>query len=274
MTDFLEHQPITPSQPLRQGDILESTKSSPNRWQRHLLVITADCDFAHEKHNGRVTCVPLLSTEEYLSEIQIPRLRERQVAKLLDCLAKLMLRSHPNMTLTRLREWVSEEDAERIIETLSVRPNDIQVAKRAIDAIKLLDAKPSTFEDAVTSLIEAKLVGPNPPKPENAKKEISSALRDAMLRPPGDALFLSPIAPEYENGHFAYLRHLEQLPQAQIAIGPLHRAAQYRRILRLRDRYTLALTQQFGLVFMSIGLPCEYEELRSFHSEMLGEKFT
>jgi hypothetical protein len=47
----------------------------------------------------------------------------------------------------------------------------------------------------------------------------------------------------------------------------------YRRISHLRDRYIHALVQRFALVFMAIGLPKEYEEIRDLHSDILGEKY-
>ena len=79
--DFVEYCNISGLEPLRQGDVLESVDGKPSMWQRHLLVITADCDFAHSKHQGRVTCIPILTTDEYFLEMAVPRLRNRLVKK-------------------------------------------------------------------------------------------------------------------------------------------------------------------------------------------------
>lgn len=51
--------------PLRQGDVLEASDPAASVWTRHLMIITADCDFANSKNAGRVTCVPLLAADEY-----------------------------------------------------------------------------------------------------------------------------------------------------------------------------------------------------------------
>lgn len=274
MAGFVEYRHIGTSDPLRQGDILESADGSASRWQRNLVVITADCDFANDKHHGRVTCVPLLAAEEYLAEMQIPRLRERLVKKPLESLRSLVAESpHPDVSAERLREWALEQDAEVIIQMLEIPEGKTALGLQAVAAIKLIDSNPISFNDAITSLIEGQLVGPNPPKAENARKSVLQPLCDVYARPPGDALFLSSIGPSHEDGYFAYLRHFEQIAQSDIATAPLHRTAQYRRIARLQDRFILALVQQFGMVFMSIGLPPEYEEIRDLHSETLGERF-
>ncbi len=56
-----------------------------------------------------------------------------------------------------------------------------------------------------------------------------------------------------------------------IALGPARRAMEYRRISRLEDRYTHALVQRFAMVFLSIGLPRDYEEMRDLHAESIEE---
>lgn len=271
---FVEYREIGSSDPLRQGDVLESVDESATKWKRNLLVITADCDFANAKNQGRVTCVPLLSAEEYLAEMQFPRIRERLVKKPLDSLQAAVITSpHPDVSRSRLREWVSEEDAVTIVSQLGVDLTQKDIALRAIASIRLLDMLPESFDEAVQALIECQLVGPAPPKRENARRNVMQALCETYTQPPGDALFLSSIGPAHEDGYFAYLRHLEQVWQGDISIRPLHRSAQYRRIARLQDRFTHAVVQRFGMVFMSIGLPKEYEEIRNLHSEILGDRF-
>jgi hypothetical protein len=69
------------------------------------------------------------------------------------------------------------------------------------------------------------------------------------------------------------LRHLELLWEPEIAVGPTRVEHRFRRIAHLQDRYTHAMVQRFALVFMSIGLPREYEEVRDLHSELMGESY-
>lgn len=272
---FAEYRKVRVADPLRQGDVLEAVDAEASMWQRNLVVITADCDFAYAKHQGRVTCVPLLAAEEYLREMQIPKIRERLVKQPLKVMRQILSKpGMPNISDRRLREWASEEAPEDVVLRLGLEPADAQQATAALEAICMIDVSASGFKEGVDSLVEAQLVGANPPKRETAVKQVLNSLRDAYARPPGDALFLSAIAPGHDAGYFAYLRHIEQVRESEISLGPSRRDVRYRRISHIRDRFAHALIQRFAMVFMSIGLPEQYEDLRDLYSEMLGDNFT
>lgn len=272
---FAEYREVGVADPLRQGDVLEAVDAEASMWQRNLVVITADCDFAYAKHQGRVTCVPLLAAEEYLREMQIPKIRERLVKQPLKEMRQILSKpGMPNISDRRLREWASEEAPEDVVMRLGLEPADAQEATAALEAICMIDVSASGFKEGVDSLVEAQLIGAKPPKRETAVKQVVNSLRDAYARTPGDALFLSAIAPGHDGGYFAYLRHIEQVREPEISLGPSRRDVRYRRISRMGDRFAHALVQRFAMVFMSIGLPEQYEDLRDLYSEMLGDNFT
>jgi hypothetical protein len=272
---FAEYREVSVTDPLRQGDVLEAVDSAASMWQRHLLVITADCDFAHDKHRGRVTSVPLLRADEYLLELQVPRLREKYIAtKLLPAIRRVLANlGTPNVSDDRLRAWPLEAETIEIVATLGLTSSDAEVATAAFEALRLLAQPCASLDDAVQSLVAAQVAGPNPQGRSNIVRAISEGLKGPYSQPPGDALFISALAPNHDAGYFAYLRHLEQVWQPDIAIGPTKNEVRYRRIARLEDRYIHAMVQRFALVFMSIGLPKEYEEIRDLHSELLGENY-
>jgi hypothetical protein len=271
---FAECREVGVVDPLQQGDVLEAVDTAASMWQRHLLVMTADCDLAYAKHQGRVTCVPLLAAEEYLSEIQLPKIRERLVKQPLKEMRQILSKpGAPNVSDRRLREWASEEAPADIVIRLDLKQSDAQHATAALEAIRMIDAATPDFKEGVDSLVEAQLVGVSPPKRETAVKQVVNGLREPYARPPGDALFLTAIAPGQDTGYFAYLRHIEQVRESEISLGPSRRQVRYRRISRMRDRFAHALVQRFGMVFMSIGLPPEYEDLRDLYAEMLGDNF-
>ncbi|MFD9892676.1 hypothetical protein ACFWY9_25315 [Amycolatopsis sp. NPDC059027] len=271
---FAEYRDISVTDPLRQGDVLEAVDPSASKWQRHLVVITADCDFAHDKHRGRVTCVPLLTAPDYLLEMQIPRIRERFMAKVVGALRKTLPADNgANISDERLRAWPCETDPSEIITALGLDGRDADTAKAALDSIRLISQPTGTLDEAVELVVASYLAAPSAPKRENVVRQITEALKGSYSHPPGDALFLSAVAPKHHLGYFVYLRHLEQVWQPAIATGPTRSAVSYRRISRLQDRYIHALVQRFALVFMSIGLPTEYEEIRDLHAEFLGETY-
>jgi hypothetical protein len=271
----VEYRNVSVSEPLRQGDVLEAVDATASMWRRHLFVITADCDFAHHKHQGRVTCIPLLTADEYHLEMRFPRLRDNLVKKPLTELQNILKRTEgPNVSEQRLRTWARTADADTIITSLSLESTDAEAARRALECLRMIDSHVDNLDAAASALIEAQMCGPQPPKLENAVRNVVSPLREAYARPPGDAFFLSAFAPEHDVGYFAYLRHLEQVWEPEIATGPAHREVSYRRIARLQDRFIHALILRFAMVFMSIGLPSEYEEMRDLHAELIGGRFT
>ncbi|WP_328726210.1 hypothetical protein [Streptomyces sp. NBC_00259] len=271
---FAEYREVGVADPLRQGDVLEAVDAEVTMWRRHLLVMTADCDFAYAKHQGRVTCVPLLAAEEYLSEMQIPKIREQLVKPQLKEIRQILSKAPvPTISDRRLREWASEEAPGDIVKMLELQQTDAQKVMAALEAIRMMDALASTLKEGVSLLVEAQLIGTSPPKRDNAVKKVVNQLRGSYQQPPGDALFLTAIGPGQDAGYFAYLRHIEQVWEPEISLGPSHREVVYRRISRLRDRFAHALVQRFAMVFMSIGLPEQYEELRDLHAEILGDNF-
>lgn len=272
---FAEYHEVSVTDPLRQGDVLEAADPDTSKWQRHLLVITADCDFAHDKHLGRVTCVPLLRAEEYLLELQVPRMREKYVrTKILPALRTVLAAvGAPNISDDRLRAWPLEAEAPSIVADLGLSGKDADVATAAFAALHFLGQPCVTLDEAVSNLVSVQLTGPQPQKRENITKAIAEALKAPYAQPPGDALFVSAVGPGQDSGFFAYLRHLELVWQDEIALGPTRGEHRYRRIAHLYDRYTHAMVQRFALVFMSIGLPREYEEIRDLHSELMGETY-
>lgn len=271
---FREYREVSVTDPLRQGDVLEAVDTASPKWQRHLVVITADCDFAHAKHQGRVTCVPLLTAHEYLLEMQVPRIRQKFTRKFVESFRNALPSTiATNVSDERLRAWPGEVEPDEIVTSLGLDGPEAERAKAAIQSIRLIGQPAETLDAAVENLIASHLAGPNPLKREKIVQQINSTLRAPYSQPPGDALFLSAVAPKLDVGYFAYLRHLEQVWEREIATGPTRSTVRYRRISNLRDRYIHALVQRFAMVFMSIGLPDEYEEVRDLHSEILGETY-
>ena len=268
--NFVEYGTVRVSDALHQGDILESVDKNASMWKRHLLIITADCDFAHGKHQGRVTCVPLLTASEYLLEMHVPRIREKLLRRPLTELRELAVRSAKvQLSEKRLREWVQEDTPEAIIGALNIKDDSIAKAAGYIRSINLISESPSTLADAMDNLVAGQMECAPSPKRETAVARVGDPVRQAYSQPPGDAFFVGAIGPSLEGGYFAYLRHLEQVREPQIATGPSFRDVEYRRISRLKDRYSHALVQRFAMVFLSIGLPDEYEEIRDLHADYI-----
>ncbi|NKY43195.1 hypothetical protein [Nocardia cerradoensis] len=270
--NFVEYRSVAITEPLRQGDILERVADDSTVWNRHLLVMTADCDFAHNKHHGRVTCVPLLTKDEYLVKLQIPKLRSKAVIDLTKSLQDALIRlGTTSISEARLREWPSEQPTEKILASLPIPDDEHDAVRGMFDAIRALDSSEPSLAEATSILVQAQLQLPNPQSEKNLRRKIVNTLQNAFKNPPGDALFLSAIADGHDYGYFVYLRHLEQIWEPRVALSPSRTVMEYRRLSRLQDNFTHAIAQRFGLVFTAIGLPDAYEEMRNLHSDLLGE---
>lgn len=168
-------------------------------------------------------------------------------------------------------DWIAERATAEIVADLALGDTDGEQARRLIDSLKMTYADQPSLSEASAALVNAQQEANPSLSRASALRKVHDRLQLAFSQTPGDALFISAFAPNYEDGYFAYLRHLEQVWEQEVAVTPGRREVSYRRIARLRDRYIHALVQRFASVFMSIGLPDEYEHMRSFHSALITE---
>jgi hypothetical protein len=271
-TEFREYQLPSIGAPLRQGDILEAVDRSVSKWERRLLVLTADCDFANDKHQGRVTCVPILDSSDYLLEFQLPAIRAGYAKKPAAALQAASEKvGFTGVSRDRLTAWATEDSTPQILAALEISEAKAIEFAGYIDALRMLYAEykslNSGIEGFATAIEKSGLVKTR----DEALARVKGDLRSRINSLPGDAVFLGAVGPADADGYFAYLRHIEQLWEADISVTPTRSAVTHRRLARLSDRFTDAVAQQFGMVFMSIGLPAIYEEGRRRHADALGE---
>ncbi|MFD5224416.1 hypothetical protein ACFWHT_02205 [Microbacterium sp. NPDC058342] len=264
----------TAEEELQQGDVLELATGEGTPWNRHLLVVTADCDLAYNKHSGRITCIPLLSPNEYLLEIYFPEqhgiLQKAHVEAFKAALSEAGLRPPSN---ERLVAWCNEvDDPTEVSLAYEVPPPTTELLQDACEGIRIAARRWTTVQNATTDLVRSQNLIQTGRKPDSLLKEAKKAIKQRFTQPRGDSLFLNAIAPGYEEGYFAYLRHIEQVWEQSITLGPSRAASGYRRIGALSERFSHAVVQRFALVFMPIGLPDEYEETRNAYAERLEEQ--
>jgi len=159
-------------------------------------------------------------------EMLVPRLRERATAKFIGVLRNVLPSAFAaNVSEERLRDWPSEAEPDEITASLGLTGRDADVARAALESIRLVRQPTQTLNEAVECLVAAYLAAPNPQKRERILRDIVGTLKNPYSQPPGDALFLSAVAPRHDVGYFVYLRHLEQVWEKQIAIGPSKKAS-------------------------------------------------
>jgi hypothetical protein len=261
--DSIEYRNIGTSEPLRQGDIIEARNNKTDMWERTLVVITADCDFAHAKHEGNITCIPLLTADEYLLNAALPRLRDK-LAEYPKGQLKDVLKRNLEISITdeRLLDWVNSVEIETIRDTVQLEGDNFMVIQRCYTSLRSLFREYSSIDEALNGFVDAQVTANETVKREMAISRVQEAVRDAFRNTPVDAMFLSSISSGQGDGYFAHLRHVTQVKETDVALGFRYGNHRYQRISRLTDRFIHALVQQFALVFLRIGLPKEYEDTR------------
>lgn len=267
---FAEVRELPPGAAIAQGDVLASVAEEPGTYERLLIVVTADCDLAHEKHAGHISCVPVLEARTYA----VHHLLDRDVKKLEDELETALsgeIRRSQQRDLDpgaapigreRAIRWALEEGADSVQKTLpSFRIDRMQPI---IEALATLESAPREFDPLIEAIGRGRAALNNGSPPEIIARHLGN-LRGRLLELPGDAMFLSRIGPDHDRGYVAYLRLLPTVARDHIAVNVPEtlQGRAYERIARLRSPYIYGLTQRLAAVFSSIGLPSDYEEARS-----------
>jgi len=116
---------VDPAHPLSQGDVVRRVQDA-DIWDRFAIVVTADCDLAHNKHRGQLTCVPVVPLRDYLATYYLPmKLRElegrlsEQLVALIRAAQRDNYKKHTNpISIGRAEQWVLETSPKDIAEQL------------------------------------------------------------------------------------------------------------------------------------------------------------
>lgn len=118
MSSELEN--ISPSSPIRQGDILKWEEPATLREsQPWAVIITADCDFAQEKTTGIVTYLPIIPEPDYVRRYwaieRLRVLRQKSLSKILKTLSEMKDdQTEAILPDWAIIEWLKEESVENI----------------------------------------------------------------------------------------------------------------------------------------------------------------
>ena len=270
--EFSEFIELQGDEPLAQGDIIRQNAGDNDIWHRILIVVTADCDLAHRKHGGTLSCVPVLDAPEYLNRFFIaPDMAvtlDRIVAELTEqfhVAQEEAAAEHPFTPLTakRVREWSREADDPAIKRTLPAlnlsRTGPLMAAVRQLE-----DPNVYSHTRRLDALAGAKSAIGDYKSPADARKSLYKKFASQLSQLPGDAMFLHRLGAELGHGYVAYLRRVVDVDETDVAMNVpgLQEGRHYERIARLASPYVYGLTQRLANVFSSIGMPDNYEKAR------------
>jgi hypothetical protein len=274
----VECQPVGSSdQPLRQGDVLEWLDPEGSFWREHAIVVTADCDLAHQKHGGVLACVPVLGHETYLALFPLPVRLDTARSKLLERAVKAV-REHqaanvPDfptpMSSDTIAHWIDATHPVDVVATLGVSsPKDSTRLEALLISIRECSSALAAggFERQLHALARAQMVAQGTDDFETRRSTAARDMLDRLSALPGDAVFLHSLSPTKTEGYVVYLRTVINIQEDAVATNvPALRSGTVsaKRIARLTSPYIFHITQQLGQVFSAIGLPAPYETSRA-----------
>jgi hypothetical protein len=261
---------------LRQGDVLRWEKTDGSPWTEYAIVVTADCDLEYNKNRNRISYIPLVRFNTYVSAFWGPDYVAKKAEKIFEGAAAAIRRAHQTKGLTgtlnefAIRDWLIRDAASAIAELLSHEGSSsterraleriIDNAQRALACERELaaaDADGNTYVQRIVRRAKDLL----PDARGDPAKSVMDALQGHCNSLPGDVFFVSTIPGDGNLGYFALLRHIAQCDVNDVSLDPFRPAGPVlplRRIARLASPYIYALTQQLAKVFADIGLPKGY----------------
>lgn len=271
--ELRECEPATDASPLRQGDVFEwLTRKDADPFRQFGVIVTADCDLARAKHQGIISCVPILPLRDYFRMFHLPRRVKSSLSQVGDELVAVVRKAQERMpefpepmSKDAALGWVLRETPEGIAKALVIRDEkSVARVSALVDDYKALSASADegSFQLQLEALagFRARTRGSIAAK---ALGEIVGELAQVAETLPGDAFFIGNVADGEGLGHVAYLRMVREIQQEAIAIRATELAsASAKRVSRMCSPYLYRMTQQLADVFAAIGLPTEYEEQR------------
>jgi hypothetical protein len=258
---------------VRQGDILRWDQPDAP-WRVLGVVVTADCDISHEKHDGRLSYVPVLALQEYWRLFTLPRkirgyLNKKHRRVLFERIRALKRAHRPDITPEISDEGVTELlrlEPAQALDALGVPEDERDIPTRLIESYRAATSlnEQMGLRDLAEVLARMR-VGQNPNTAPNVESELDD-LPVTLGDLPGDAFFIGRIESVTAPGFVAYLRFVRELETERIAVSQREvrpGVTVVRRIARLRSPYLYRMTQQLAQVFSDIGLPSAYEVQRS-----------
>ena len=275
---FPEWTELAFGEPVRQGDVLTRIQPGDDPWRNMLVVLTADCDLARAKFGGAISCLPIFDCEQYLLQFRFGGPREATLKRLtaeLVAATSAGRESAPSVSASRMRRWVAEAGIEEVLLALQLAERSAAVFRAIVPAVKeLTDLVPKTLADAAFQVARAKVALGDKGGLEKHAKSVATALAKDLNDLPGDAQYINQLSPIHLGGYVVYLRRIIEVNESAVVttLSRLPAEAVYQRVSRLRPPYVYALSQKFGSVFSSIGLPDPHDQARATVALALASK--
>lgn len=247
-----------------QGDIFEVGENCSDifkKEEKYAVVITADCDIAQNKMGRFFTLLPIISAQDYLTEYWIKGLFEKELKKIAEEVCLVVnkcghLKQHgcDPVTAEGMLSWIDEDGLEGVFASL-----DIEKSKKIDEVVSRYELVSGESNiDGYLSLMKLRN------KRERAvKSDITGAIKNSR-----DEFYFIPDLPKSKvSGHMIKLRDVRSVSKERLykraqdlRLSPNDPAKSLLRTGRFSDYLKYSITQQFAMVFSSIGMKDLFEK--------------
>lgn len=258
MAETEKSDPVTE---LRQGDIIRIEQAA---WLPRLgVIINADCDLSHQKHDGVISFLPLYSFSEYMEQFWCAKYIEQQLSAKKKSLSENF--SLAGDEFDSLIRWLDHEGLESVIEKLttelSIKPKQLPSLKALLDSLRMLSlSEKQPFERFLMLLSLEK----------DAEAFTKKCVEQAYKEMGEGHYFLSELAGMLDLGFVIRMRRVYSISAAhcfrsesESLKSPLGSDPWAVRIARLTAPFRYRIAQLFAQQFSRIGLPDEITQLSS-----------
>lgn len=257
---IVETEPVQPSDPFHQGDVLKIMHSNaPATDPPYGVIINADCDLAHCKVDGVVSYLPLFPFESYFRKFWVPVYIQDRKIDLQESIKNLC--SFEDQDIASLTSWLLEEEASAVSQQLESTHKIKSAALRPkIEELSLI-TRAEVYDDRLLNSILR--------YHRNTKEENLAKLAKVALKNLGDGgFFLNEIVGLADIGFVARLKRIYSLPiesvhasDAEFVLKGKSTGTAGIRIAKLSNIYRFKAAQLFAQQFSRIGLPDEITNL-------------
>lgn len=257
-----------PSLPIRQGDILIRRDVATGKVLEALLVITADCDIKQNKYGRHLACLRIMSLDDYVKTVWAERKLKKFVLEESKTLRSQIAKWHTrvqgspsSLSIEAAVEWVRREDPNAICQALAIPPTDAKKMLKVVARFQTALATLQTEDCALSKYVQFRVALTNQAL-DSCRQE---ALKQAKSEPLPSDVFLLPGLPQVEEFPcFIMLREIIGIEPNSVHFRTMDAPTNQSllRVGRLLPTFKYAVSQAFGALYSSIGLPPEYEERR------------
>ena len=267
------HFEVAEDEDIRQGDILRvdsdiNSKESDAEW---LVVLTADCDIAQNKHQDIITTVRATSAYRYLSQTYAPSAleseRKRIANEVLDEIHNMDRKRDPDVTRMRAEtvcQWIKETEAKSIARSFKLRGNSWDKFVNNLEQLALvMDQHVEGGKERgiyIDRFMRLRLLQ------KRKQDAVTGEFRQMLMNGLGIDRFFVPTLPRVQDiGFVINFRDLESVASNRIFRSEyLWKVSDqdqtgYVRIGRFSDQLRYAIAQRALYVFSRIGLDRKFE---------------